>query len=322
MWGMSVQASRARDSSAASSSGWLVRMARYGELVKFAHSVFALPFALMATFLASRAASHAGDRAQVYPSLVQLGLIVACMVSARTAAMSFNRLADQTLDARNPRTAGRPLPSGSIARSQAIGLLAGSAVAFVLACAGFWWTQHNWIPVVCSLPVLGYLCFYSYTKRFTKWSHFVLGSGIAISPAAAWLAIHPASIGWPALLLVGTVTLWIGGFDIIYACQDIDFDRQAGLHSLPARLGPAGALWIARLAHAAVVALLAGLAVAAGLGGLYLAGVGIVALLLLIENGIVHPNDYSRVNLAFFTINGCISLLLAGLTIADVLTRG
>jgi 4-hydroxybenzoate polyprenyltransferase len=302
--------------------GALQQVRRYGELVKFSHSVFALPFALMATFLASRAAYHTGAAAHVYPSAVQLALIVACMVTARTAAMSFNRLADQAIDARNPRTAARPLPAGSLSRMQAIGLLAASAVGFVLACAGFWWTQHNWIPLACSLPVLGYLCFYSYTKRFTRWSHFVLGSAIAISPVAAWLAIHPASVGWPAIILMGIVTLWIGGFDIIYACQDIAFDRAAGLHSLPARLGPAKALWIARAAHAGTVALLVCLAVTAGLGGLSLAGIGIVAVLLAIENAIVRPNDFSRVNLAFFTVNGCISLLLAGLVITDILLHG
>ena len=167
--------------------------------------------------------------------------------------------------------------------------------------------------------MLAYLCFYSYTKRFTRWSHFVLGSAIALSPPAAWFAIHPASLGWPAVILLASVTLWIGGFDIIYACQDIASDRADGLFSLPARLGAGPALWIARAAHAATVVLLVALMPTAGLSWLYGIGAAAVALLLLIENAMVRADDLSRVNIAFFTVNGVVSLLLGALGIADCL---
>ncbi len=292
---------------------------RWGEMVKFSHSVFALPFALMATFLASRAAYEAGRTARPYPDLVQLGLILVCMVSARSAAMTFNRLVDAALDAGNPRTAGRAIPAGTISRGQAAAFLAGASLVFILGCAGFYfWAGNPW-PVALAVPVLAYLCFYSYTKRFTRWSHFVLGNAIAVSPVAAWLAIDPASIGWPAVLLMAVVTLWIGGFDVIYACQDIETDRRQRLFSLPSRLGPGPALWIARAAHLGTVCMLAALMPMAHLGWLYAAGVIVVAGLLLFENALVRANDFSRVNMAFFTVNGAISLLLGLLTVADCL---
>lgn len=294
---------------------------RWGEMIKFSHSVFALPFALMAVFLAARAAMRSGDAAGPYPGFGQLALILVCMVAARSAAMTFNRIADAAIDARNPRTASRPIPAGTITRGQAIAFLVASSLLFVLGCGGFYWLDGNPWPLLLALPVLGYLFIYSYAKRFTRWSHFLLGSAIALSPVAAWLAIHPASVGVPALLLMGAVTFWIGGFDIIYACQDIEVDRSEGLFSLPSRVGPATALWIARSAHVLTVLLLAALMPAAGLGGLYAAGVVIVALLLAIENALVHPDDFSRVNLAFFTVNGIISILLGLLTIADCLLR-
>lgn len=294
-------------------------LSRWAEMVKFAHSVFALPFALIAAFLAARAAFLAGRRDHPYPGPVQLLLIVGCMVAARSVAMTFNRIVDAELDARNPRTAGRALPAGTITRPQALGFLLVAAAAFVLLCAGFYALDRNVWPLALSLPVLAYLCFYSYTKRFTRWSHFVLGSAIAFSPVAAWVAIDPKSLSWPAVALMGAVTLWIGGFDIIYACQDIAFDRQARLHSLPSRLGPAAALWIARTAHLGTILLLAALLPLADLGYIYGVGVALAAVLLLVENALVHANDFSRVNVAFFNINGLMSLLLAALTITDIL---
>lgn len=300
-----------------SANGTVIR--RWGEMVKFSHSVFALPFALMATFLAARAAHAAGDAPHPWPSLAQFLLIVGCMVTARSSAMTFNRIADQRLDARNPRTANRALPAGTISQRQAYAFLFAGSGLFVVCCGGFKLLYGNRVPLLLAIPVLLYLCFYSYTKRFTRWSHFVLGSAIAFSPVAAWLAIHPASAGWPAAVLMAAVTFWIGGFDIIYACQDIAFDRAAGLFSLPARIGAARALWIARAAHAGTVLLLLLLAHLAGLGSLYLGGVAAVAVLLLIENLLVRADDLSHVNMAFFTVNGVISVLLAALTIADVM---
>jgi len=286
----------------------------WAEMIKFAHSVFALPFALMAAFLAGR---HIEPLHR--PLAGQLILVIVCMVSARSVAMTFNRIVDRRFDARNPRTSNRPLVTGRISLLAACWFLGLAAGAFLAGCAGFLWLYRNPWPVYLAVPVLVYLCGYSYTKRFTNLSHFYLGSAIALSPPAAWIAVHPASIGLPAVVLAAAVTLWIGGFDIIYACQDIPIDRRDGLFSLPARWGPAWALWVARAAHAATVGLLAGLAPLAGLGWLYLAGVAAVAVLLTIENLLVRADDLSRVNLAFFTINGLVSVGLGAMAILDVL---
>jgi len=291
------------------------RLRTWSEMIKFQHSVFALPFALMATFLAGRSVEELGR-----PHGVQIVLIVVCMVAARSVAMTFNRIVDAALDARNPRTAGRPLPSGALTLAAAWGFLALAVVTFGLGCFAFYGFYANPWPMLFAGPVLVYLCAYSYTKRFTRWSHLILGSAIALSPVGAWVAIHPASLGWPALLLLGAVTFWIGGFDIIYACQDIEIDRRDGLHSLPARLGPARALLMARLCHVLTVALLVALAAAAGLGWVYLAGVAVAAVLLAAENRVVKADDLSKVNLAFFTINGLVSILLCVLTLTDILT--
>lgn len=303
----------------AAQPGMLLLVRRWGEMVKFSHSVFALPFALIATFLAARSAYRAGDAHHVYPRWEHLALIVLCMVAARSVAMTFNRIVDAVIDARNPRTAGRAIPAGHFTRAQANLFLFCSAAVFVVGCGGFGLLDANWLPLKLAMPVLLYLCFYSYTKRFTNLAHFVLGSAIAFSPVAAWIAIHPSSLGWPAVVLMGAVTLWIGGFDIIYACQDIESDRREGLFSLPSRIGPGPALWIARLAHVGTVALLVVLLSLAGLGWLYALGVAVVTVLLVVENAMVQPHDFSRINLAFFTVNGIISVLLGVLTIGDVL---
>jgi 4-hydroxybenzoate polyprenyltransferase len=283
-------------------------------MIKLPHSVFALPFALMATFLAGR---HLPGRG--WPYLGQLALIVVCMVAARSTAMTFNRIVDAEIDARNPRTAGRPLPAGRLSRAAAYGMLVLSIVTFGVACLGFYAFYGNPWPILLSGPVLLYLCAYSFTKRFTRWSHFVLGSAIALSPMAAWLAMDPASLGLSAALLAIAVTCWIGGFDIIYACQDIEVDRREGLHSLPSRAGPRLALWIARGGHAVTVACLIALGYVERLGIVYGLGVAAATGLLIVENSLVRPGDYRHVNVAFFTINGLISLLLAGTAITDML---
>jgi len=288
----------------------------WAEMVKLPHSVFALPFALIAAFLAGR---ELEGRRWPYPG--QLGLIVVCMVAARSVAMTFNRIVDAEIDARNPRTAGRPLPARRLSRAAAYTMLVLSAFTFGLSCLGFSVFFGNAWPILLSGPLLIYICGYSLAKRFTKWSHFVLGSAIAMAPPAAWLAVSPASIGLPALLLTIAVTCWIGGFDIIYACQDIGVDRRDGLYSLPSRVGPAKALLIARVAHVFVVAALAALGVVSGLGVIYAAGVALVAALLIIENALVRPDDYRHVNLAFFVINGVVSLVLAAATITDLLIK-
>ncbi len=288
----------------------------WAHMVKLSHSVFALPFAMIATFLAAR-----NIEGRVAPYWGQLALIVVCMVGARSTAMTFNRIADAALDARNPRTAGRPLPAGLLTRRAAWAMLAFSVALFIAGCVGFHTFYDNPWPLRLALPVLAVLCFYSYTKRFTRWSHVYLGAAIGLSPLAAWIAIHPATVGLPAVLLMAAVTCWIGGFDIIYACQDIDVDCREGLHSLPSRVGPAAALWIARGLHAVCVCVLIALGQVSGLGVYYYAGVAAAAVLLLIENCLVHPGDYSRVNLAFFTLNGVVSIVLATAAIVDVVTH-
>ncbi|RME38479.1 MAG: 4-hydroxybenzoate octaprenyltransferase [Planctomycetota bacterium] len=286
----------------------------WADMVKLSHSVFALPFALMATFLAARHLPH-----RTVPYAGQLGLIVLCMVAARSVAMTFNRIVDARLDARNPRTAARPLPAGRITFVAAWAMWALSAVTFGIGCLGFYVGYGNALPMLLSGPVLVYLCGYSFTKRFTKWSHYYLGAALGLAPAASWVAIHPPSLGWPAVWLTLAVIGWVGGFDIIYACQDIEVDRRDGLHSLPARWGPEKALRIARLSHVLCVVCLVFLGVSARLGTLYALGVAATAVLLLIENRLVKPGDYRRVNLAFFTVNGLVGLVLGTLTIADVL---
>lgn len=289
----------------------------WAEMVKLSHSVFALPFALIATFLAARNLSG-----RTVPHTGQLALIIVCMVAARSVAMTFNRIVDAAIDSRNPRTASRPLPAGRITFFAAYAMLVLSIATFGSACLGFALFFDNRWPILLACPVLIYLAGYSFTKRFTKWSHLYLGSAIALAPAAAWLAIHPASFGGQALLLMLIVTCWIGGFDIIYACQDIEVDRREGLHSLPSRIGPRAALRVARVLHAIVVAALICLGWAAGLGAWYAAGVVTAAALLIVENALVRADDFRRINLAFFTINGVVSLVLAAACITDLLLGG
>lgn len=236
--------------------------------------------------------------------------------------MTFNRIVDSAIDARNPRTAMRPLPSGRITFVAAYSMLGLSIITFGFGCLGFHVFYANSWPILLGGPVLVYLAAYSFTKRLTRWSHLYLGSAIALAPGAAWIAIHPESFGLEAILLMVIVTCWIGGFDIIYACQDIEADRREGLFSLPSRLGPRGALLVARVLHGIVVAALIALGIVAELGAWYAAGVGLAAILLIIENALVRPDDFRHVNVAFFTINGVVSLVLAAACITDVLLRG
>ncbi len=284
-------------------------------MIKFSHSVFALPFAIIATFLAGRSLPDGR------PGWLHLVLIIVCMVAARSVAMTFNRIVDARIDARNPRTASRPLPAGKLTMIQAWMFLAVFFATYAIGCFGFYFKFGNAWPMLLGGPVLMVLCGYSFAKRFTRYSHFWLGSAIGLSPLAAWIAIHPETVGLPAVLLSVTVMLWIAGFDIIYACQDIEVDRNEGLFSLPSRIGPAAALMVTRVAHVMVVVLLVYVGKLTGLGWVYMVGVGIVAVLLLIENLSVRANDFSRVNLAFFTINGMVSLLLATCAVTDILLK-
>jgi 4-hydroxybenzoate polyprenyltransferase len=267
------------------------------EMIKFEHSVFALPFALTAALLAARASQHG------WPTLRQILWIVIAMVAARSAAMTLNRIADLRYDRENPRTKMRALATGALSVSFAwIFTLAAVALFFVAA-----W-QLNPLALKLAPAAMAILFFYSFTKRFTTWSHLFLGFALGISPAAAWIAIT-GSLDSRMLILCAAVTLWVGGFDVLYACQDIEFDKQAGLFSVPQRFGIAAALMIARIMHAGVVLLLSWLAASFGLPWLAWVGIAVVASLLGYEHSLVKANDLSRLNAAFFTVNGYISML-------------
>ncbi len=293
----------------------LPKVRDYLELIRFSHTVFALPFALTSAALAWH--RPPGFR---WP---QLAGILLCMVFARSTAMAFNRLADRRLDALNPRTAGRHLPAGrlSVAGVACFTLLC--AVGFVGSTLIFWREDGNPWPLYLSGPVLLFVCAYSYTKRFTALAHFWLGASLLLAPVAAWIAIR-GIISFadllPALILGTAVLFWVAGFDILYACQDVDFDRQARLRSVPAALGVSAALRVAAGCHLVMVLLLAALAwaAAADLGFIYLAGVAAVALLLLYEHWLVRPDDLSRVNRAFFQVNGIISLGLFAVVVVQL----
>jgi len=278
------------------------------EMIKFEHSVFALPFALVGALLAARDAGR-------FPTLSQILWIIVAMVGARSAAMTMNRIADLEYDRRNPRTAMRALPTGelSIGFAWAFTLLA-SALLVIAA-----W-QLNPLALKLSPVALAVLFFYSYTKRFTTWAHFVLGFCLGMSPAAAWIAIR-GSLDWRMLILCAAVTLWVGGFDVLYACQDIEFDREAKLYSLPCFFGVKKSLIIARVLHFIMFLFLLLLVLVFGLGKIALLGIVIVALLLGYEHSLVRSDDLSKLNAAFFTMNGVIAVVFFAFVAADKLIR-
>lgn len=275
------------------------------EMIKWEHSVFALPFALCGAMLAANG----------WPSARQLRWIVVAMVSARSAAMAFNRLADASIDAANPRTRARALPAGTLSPAFVTAFVVVSCAIFVLAAS-----QLNHAALALSPVALAVVLAYSYTKRFTRWSHLVLGFALGIAPAAAWIAVR-GSLDPRILLLTAAVTFWVGGFDVLYACQDCEFDRNAGLHSLPRHLGIAKALWVARFLHLLMLVLLVALIVTFALGTLAALGVVVVGLLLAYEHSLVKAGDLSRLNAAFFTMNGVISILFFLFVAADLLAR-
>jgi 4-hydroxybenzoate polyprenyltransferase len=279
--------------------------------IKIGHTVFALPFALLSTFLAANG----------WPRVGQLLLILVCMVTARTVAMAANRMLDAELDAKNPRTARRAIPAGALSRSFYGAIVVMCVVGFVAATAGFRILYGNPWPLRLSLPVLAILAAYPFLKRFTRYCHYYLGACLAIAPICAWVAIR-GTIDPPPFWMFGAVLLWTAGFDIIYACQDYQSDLECGVFSVPAKVGIANALWISRATHFACVGMLVGLGLSTpALGVLYWIGVSIAIALLISEHLLVKPNDLSKVNLAFFTLNGIISLLLGTLGILDVLRR-
>jgi 4-hydroxybenzoate polyprenyltransferase len=266
------------------------------EMIKFEHSVFALPFALVGALLAARAAGG-------LPTWRQIAWIVAAMVGARSAAMTMNRIVDLEYDRRNPRTANRPLATGQLSLGFAWAFTIAASALLVMAA----W-QLNRLALELSPVALASLLLYSYTKRFTSLSHFVLGFCLGISPAAAWIAIR-GSLDWRMLILCAAVTLWVGGFDVLYACQDVEFDKSAGLFSIPKKFGVPRALIFARGMHIVMVGLLIWLAASFHLGWLAWTGIAVVAALLMYEHSLVKHDDLSKINAAFFTVNGYISLL-------------
>jgi 4-hydroxybenzoate polyprenyltransferase len=266
------------------------------EMIKFEHSIFALPFALVGALLAARVGGG-------LPTWRQILWIIVAMVGARSAAMTINRIADLRYDANNPRTANRALPKGELSVGFAWIFTCFASALLVIAA----W-QLNPLALKLSPLALAILFAYSYTKRFTSWSHIVLGFCLGISPAAAWIAIR-GSLDWRMLILCAAVTLWVGGFDVLYACQDVEFDKAAGLCSIPKKFGIPQALLIARAMHVVMVALLAWLAFSFRLGWPAWAGIAVVATLLAYEHSLLKPNDLSKMNAAFFTVNGYISLL-------------
>src|SRR5580700_4879884 len=274
-------------------------------MIKWEHSIFALPFALCGAMLA------AGG----LPSLRQVAWIIVAMVAARSAAMAFNRWADASIDAANPRTSTRALPAGHLSPAFVATFVVVSSAIFVLAAG-----QLNRLALLLSPVALAVLLLYSYTKRVTRWSHLVLGFALGIAPSAAWIAVR-GSLDPRILLLTAAVTFWVGGFDVIYACQDHDYDCSHGLHSLPRYFGIRNALFIARLFHVVMLGLLIALIVTFGLGKLAVVGLIAVAALLLYEHALVRHDDLSKLNAAFFTMNGVISVVFFLFVAGDLLLR-
>ena len=296
------------------------RLRTFLELIKFSHSIFAMPFALVAMFLAVR------ESGRVLPGVRAIILIVGAMVSARTFAMTFNRIVDRKFDILNPRTRYRPSVTGALSVRWMSAALAISGALFVLFTLGFWGAYGNPWPAALAVPVLGFIAFYSYTKRFTWLCHFVIGASLGLAPISAWIALSPprgpvltVQIIWLAV----AVMTWTAGFDLIYAMQDIEVDRRDKLYSLPARFGPRLGLIVSRLCHACTLFALAafGLALGGGLqlGITYWIGWVAVSALLITEQSLVKADDLSRVNIAFMTINGIVGLVFGILGITAIL---
>ncbi|HEY7354249.1 MAG TPA: UbiA-like polyprenyltransferase [Terriglobales bacterium] len=275
------------------------------EMIKWEHSIFALPFALCGAMLAARG----------FPTAHQIMWIIVAMVAARSAAMSFNRLADASIDAANPRTRTRALPAGMLTQDFVRNFVIILSAIFVFSA----W-ELNRLAFFLSPVALAILLLYSYTKRWTRWSHLVLGLALGIAPAAAWIAVR-GSLDPRILLLTAAVTFWVAGFDVLYACQDFDFDQRAGLHSIPRYCGIGNSLWIARALHVAMLFLLAALLWAFNLGAWAICGMAAVVVLLAYEHSLVSKDDLSKLNAAFFTMNGIISIVFFVFVALDLLLR-
>ncbi len=281
-------------------------VATYGSLVRLSHTVFALPFAMAAVVLAA-------PFAQI--TVEKVALIILCIACARTAAMAFNRLIDRDIDARNPRTRDRELPRGALSVAAVRGLVIASCAVFVLACA-----RLGRLPLLLSPVALGLALGYSYTKRFTALCHVILGCAVALAPGGAWIALG-AEVTLAPWLLVIAVAAWVAGFDVLYSLQDIDFDRGSQLHSIPTLLGVRGALWLSGVLHVVTVGCLALVGTHLGRGPAYFAGVLLVAALLVVEHALVRPSDLTKINKAFFDVNGYVSVLFFACVGIDQLLR-
>jgi len=274
-------------------------------MIKFQHTLLALPFAFTGAILA------AGGP----PTARQLGWILGAMVGARSAAMVFNRIADLDFDRRNPRTATRPLVTGELSLPFAWGALGAGIALFFLSAA-----MLNRLALALAAPALLVVLSYSFAKRVTWLTHLHLGASLGLAPVGAWVAVR-GSLGSAPLILAAAVMLWVAGFDVIYSCQDVEFDRGEGLHSIPRRFGIARALALSSVLHGLTIALLLLLPLRLPLGRIYLAGVAVTAALLVYEHRLVRPGDLGRVNQAFFTVNGCVSFLILAATAVDLLAR-
>ena len=282
---------------------------RHVNLVRLPHTIFALPFALVGVVLASYVAPI---------TVTDVLWVVVAFTTARFAAMGFNRVVDREIDALNPRTRSREIPSGAMTvREASVAVVIASILFFVAA-----W-QLNRLCLILAPLALGWVLFYSYTKRFTRWSHLVLGAGLSIAPVGGYLAITGtwSDPWWMLIALAAAVATWVGGFDILYALQDVSFDRENGLYSVPAAYGEVNALGIARVLHLTTVAALAIAGIGAGAGALYFAGVLVAGLLLLYEHSLVKSDDFSRLDAAFFTMNGVISIVFFGFVFTERLLR-
>ncbi|MEJ5377810.1 MAG: UbiA-like polyprenyltransferase [bacterium] len=273
----------------------------YGRMIRFSHSIFLLPFALSALVLAPTEELELG----------KLFWILAALVSARSAAMGFNRIADRSLDLANPRTSARALPAGRITLGEAWAFVLISGAIFLFSAL-----MLNPLAAILSPFALGFILAYSFTKRFTLLSHLWLGLGTAMAPAGVWVALT-GSLGWEILILVGSVALWVAGFDVLYACQDVEFDRKWGLFSIPARMGVGRALWIARGLHGLCFLGFFWVGQIFSLGAIYLAGMCLVGILFVLEHLLVSEKDLSRINDAFFKVNGLVSVVFFLAVLAD-----
>jgi 4-hydroxybenzoate polyprenyltransferase len=286
-------------------AGVLKRIGITLEMIKWEHSIFALPFALTSMLLAARG----------LPAWRTVIWIVVAMVSARSAAMAFNRWADADLDAANPRTSGRAIPAGLLSRQFVLGFIVVAVAVFLLAAG-----ELNRLTLILSPVVLIVLLGYSYLKRLTRWSHIGLGLALGLAPSAAWIAVR-GSLDPRIIVLTGAVTLWVAGFDVLYACQDFEHDRRVGLHSLPQSIGLTASFWVARIMHLAMLGFLIWFGVLFHFGAAGWAGVAAVGLLLAYEHSLVSPRDLRKMNAAFFTMNGVIAMVFLVFVSADLWLR-